>query len=81
MTATHDDGSGSGSLKTNNNHNGVAAGIDMVDIDGLGGHHGSAGNLPTQMDDAIDMNMHPSGIIPTLQYHFNPLAIAKLVSF
>jgi hypothetical protein len=72
MTATHDDGSGSGSLKTNNNHNGVAAGIDMVDIDGLGSHNGSAGNLPagSQMDDAIDMSMHPSGIIPTLQYSF-----------
>lgn len=55
---------------TNINSQPSGGGLDMVDIDAVAqsGLQEPVASQPLTTEPAIDMSMHPSGIIPTLQY-------------
>lgn len=68
MTATVD---GSGDKLVGTPAAGGNAGLDMVDIEGaVQSSNNNIGNGALRPGEAgaIDMSLHPSGIIPTLQY-------------
>lgn len=79
MTATVD---GSGDKLVGTPAAGGNAGLDMVDIEGaVQSSNNNIGNGALRPGEAgaIDMSLHPSGIIPTLQYGSYPFPTSFII--